>query len=105
WFLSGLAFWLIPWGVSWLLPMEVNSQLGPLVAGLRLLTVPLMTYAVIARRLPDVRLILRNAVRRALRQVGEVLVGRRKDPAPALASFSRDAQNARTIGELEQLVQ
>lgn len=107
WFLSGLAFWLMLWGVSWLLPMEVNSPLGPLVASLRLLTVPLMTYAVIARRLPGVRLPLRNAARLALRQVKEVLVGRRKrkDLAPALASFSRDAQNARTIGELERLVQ
>lgn len=40
-----------------------------------------------------------------LHQVEEVLVGRSKDPALALASFSRDAQNVRTIGELEQLVQ
>ena len=54
-----------------------------------------MTYAVIAHRLPGVRLPLRNAARLALRQVRqveEVLVGRRKNPAPALASFSRDAQ-------------
>jgi len=110
WFLSGLAFWLMPWGGFWLLPMKsvVNSQLGPLVAYLRLLTVPLMTYAVIARRLPDVRLPLlplRNAARLALRRVEEMLVGRRKNPAPALASFSRDAQNARTVGELERLLQ
>ncbi len=110
WFLLGLALWSVPWGVFWLLPMKsvVNSQLGPLVAYLRLLTVPLMTYAVIARRLPGVRLPLlplRNAARLALRQVKEVLVGRRKNPTPALASFSRDAQNARTVGELERLVQ
>ncbi len=159
WFLSGLAFWLMPWGARWLTPMGESSWFTTSGEYLQLFMLPLMTYAVIARRLPDVRLILRNAARLALSRGGalglamlptgllllrlfeqrhrpilevaaddrvpllffyavlfwayyllhgkaeKVPVGRRKDPALALASFSRDAQNARTIGELERLVQ
>jgi hypothetical protein len=165
WFLSGLAFWLIPWGAYLLTPMGESSWFTTPGAYLQLLMVPLMTYAVIARRLPGVRLPpLRNAAGLALSRGGalglamlptallllrllrlfeqrrslilefaaddrvpllfsfavlfwayyllhgkaeKVPVGQRKDPALALtlASFSRDAQNARTIGELERLVQ
>ncbi|HVR95490.1 MAG TPA: serine/threonine-protein kinase, partial [Thermoanaerobaculia bacterium] len=161
WFLSGLAFWLMPWGARWLMLRGESFWFTTPGAYLQLLMVPLMTYAVIAPRLPGVRLLLSNAARLALsrgsalglamlptgllllrlfeqrhRPILEVAtddrvlllfffavlfwayyllhgkaekvpVGRRKDPALALtlASFSRDAQNARTIGELERLVQ
>jgi len=162
-FLSGLAVWLMSWGALWFLPKEGNSWLSATGMYLQLLMASLMTYAVIARSLLGVRLILRKAARLALsrggalvlatlptclfllrlfeqrrpqllavaaddrvllplsfavlfwacyplrgsflHQVEEVLVGRSKDPALALASFSRDAQNVRTIGELERLVQ
>jgi len=162
-FLSGLAFWLMSWGALWFLPREGYSLLSTAGMYLQLLMVSLMTYAVIARSLLGVRLILHKVARLALsrggvlilailptclfllrlfeqrhpqllevaaddrvllplsfavlfwacyplrgsflHQVEEVLVGRSKAPSLALASFSRDAQNARTIGELERLVQ
>ena len=162
-FLSGLAFWLMSWGALWFLPKEGYSWLRTAGIFLQLLMVSLMTYAVVARSVLGLRLILRKAARLTLsrggslvlailptcllllrlfeqrhprlievaadnrvllplsfavlfwacyplrgsflHQVEEALVGQNKDSALALASFSRDAQNARTTGELERLVQ
>jgi hypothetical protein len=39
-----------------------------------------------------------------LHRAEEILVGRRRDSALVLAAFSRDAQNARTAGELARLI-